>query len=249
MRYKTLILITLYVLSFNVFSQENEDANSFSLDQNIGISDSIVLKLADSDATIDSLINENRVIKGLLKETQNEIEQKDRDIANLQRKITDLQNISIKQLEASNDTLQRRLISMASNFLYIPYDEYSIYEIAIPAFVSTKGTPAYSKYSNRLPLLQNYKDDVSSLIDFLSRTEKDLAIGLTKMVENKAIEHLSNLTSMPLYLRYSSYDDWKNTYLGIQICLIQEHLKTPTKTTSAQLKSIRTKLEGLLNTN
>jgi len=245
MRYKTLLLITLSILSFKAFSQENMDSRV----QHISIPDSILRILAGNAAMIDSLTNENTALKGLLKEAQKETEQKKRDVANLQRKIANLQDITIKRIEASNDTLQRRLISMASNFLYIPYDEYSINEIAVPAFVSTRGTPAYSKYSNRLPLLQNYKDDLQSLIAFLIRAEKDLAIGLTKMREDKAIEHLSNLSSMPLYLRYSSYDDWKNTYLGIQICLIQEKLRTPTEKTSAQLKSIRTNLEGLLNTN
>lgn len=81
------------------------------------------------------------------------------------------------------------------------------------------------------------------------QAEKDVAIGLTKLRENKAKEHFSNIQTLPLYLRYSSYDDWQNTYLGILICSIQKYLQMPTEKTSAQLKTIRTKLELLLNSN
>lgn len=247
MRYLTIIIILLSAFPFKVLSEENTDSISFRITQKITISDSIANLLKNNTLKLDSLINENTALKGLLKSAQKETEMKERDIINLQRKVDDLQNITIKRLEASNDTLQRRLISMASNFLYIPYDEYSIEEIALPAFLSTKGTPAYVRYQNRLPLLQNYKDDISSLITFLTQAEKDLSIGFTRFREDKAKEHLSNIQTLPLYLRYSSYDDWKNTYLGTQICTIKKYLQTPTDGTSNQLKAIRTKLERLLN--
>jgi hypothetical protein len=249
MRYLTIIIILLSAFPFKVLSEENTDSISFRTTQKITLSDSIANLLRNNTLKLDSLINENTALKGLLKSAQKETEMKERDIINLQRKVDDLQNITIKRLEASNDTLQRRLISMASNFLYIPYDEYSIEEIALPAFLSTKGTPAYVRYQNRLPLLQNYKDDISSLITFLTQAEKDLSIGFTRFREDKAKEHLSNIQTLPLYLRYSSYDDWKNTYLGTQICTIKKYLQTPTDGTSNQLKAIRTKLERLLNIN
>ncbi len=249
MEYLSIILILLSAFPFKVLSEENSDSISIRHTQEIILPDSIICLLKNNALELDSLTNENTALKGLLKGAQKETEMRERDIATLQRKIDDLQNISIKRLEASNDTLQRRLISMASNFIYIPYDEYSIDEIALPAFLSTKGTPAYIKYQNRLPLLQNYRGDISALISFLTQAEKDLSIGLTRLRENKAKEHLSNIQTMPLYLRYSSYDDWKNTYLGTQICTIQKYLQTPTEGTAAQLKTIRTKLERLLNSN
>ena len=247
MRYLSILLILLSAFPFKALSEENPDSLSHENTHKITIPDSIACLLTNNALKIDSLTNENTALKGLLKGAQRETEMRERDITNLQRKIDDLQNITIKRLEASNDTLQRRLISMASNFLYIPYDEYSIDEIAIPAFISTKGTSAYTQYHNRLPLLQNYRDDLSTLISFLTQAEKDLSIGLTRLRENKAKEHLSNILSMPLYQRYSSYDDWKNTYLGTQICTIQKYLQTPAEGTAAQLKTIRTKLERLLN--
>lgn len=249
MRYLSILLILLSAFPFKALSEVNTDSLSHKNTQEITLPDSITSLSKDNALTIDSLTNENTALKGLLKGAQRETEMRERDITNLQRKIDDLQNIKIKSLEASNDTLQRRFVSIASNFLYIPYDSYCIEDIALPAFTSIKGTLAYDKYQNRLVLLQNYKDDISSLIAFLSQAEKDLSIPLAAMREKKASEHRDNLNSLPVSVRYNAYDDWENTYLGTQICTIQKYLQTPTEGTSAQLKSVRTKLESLLNSN
>lgn len=249
MKYKILSFITICLLSCSVYAQEKEDSIQTDLPVSVSLPDSIVRKLEDNTTRIQSLNNENMALKGLLKASQKETAQKEQEIVKLQHRIDDLQNLTIKKLEAANDTLQRRLVSMASNFLYIPYEEYSIEEIAVPSFLSTIGTPAFSKYQNRLPLLQNYKDDVSFLINFLEQAEKDLRIPLTKLREVKAKEYISALLTSPLYTRYTSYDDWENTYLGIKICLIQGLLKAPTEKTADNLKDINTQLNGLLNQN
>lgn len=247
-RIKPLGLIIVIILTFSqkVYSQENVDTIIITKISEVDLPDSIVRVLAENTAQIDSLTRANSALKGLLRESQQETEAKNREVTNLKRKIEELQSITINRLEASNDTLQRRLISIASNFLYIPYEEYSIEEIAIPAFLSTKGTPAYTRYQNRLPLLQNYKSDVVSLVNSLSQMEKDLAIGLTPMRNQKANEHLNNLQVSSIYQRYTTYDDWENTYLGRQLRSIVRLLKSPTEQTSSKLKTIRTNLEGLL---
>jgi len=243
------ILIVLFssALAFRAWGQENTDTISVQQSNIVCLPDSVEVLLNSNLVRIDSLTNANTVLKGLLRDSQKETESKMRDISNLQHKIDELQNITIKRLEASNDTLQRRLISMASNFLYIPYDEYSIQEIALPAFLSTKGTSAFARYQNRLPLLQNYKSDIESLVNSLSQMEKDLGVGLTEYRNKKASEHLNDLQSTPLYQRYTSYDDWENTYLGEQIRMVYTMLKSPSEDTSSKLKKIRINLEGLLN--
>lgn len=250
-RIKSLILIMLTVLICpqKSYTQESADSTVRTLSPEVNLPDSVVRLLAENAIQIDSLIGANLALKGLLREAQQESEVKTREITSLKRKIDDLQSITIRRLEASNDTLQRRLISMASNFLYIPYDEYSIEEIAIPAFLSTNGTSAYMRYQNRLPLLQNYKSDVSSLVKTISQMEKDLEIGLTAMRNQKANEHLNNIQTSPIYQRYTSYDDWENTYLGGQLQSICGLLKSPTEQTASKLKTIRTNLEKLLNNN
>lgn len=250
-RIKSLILIMLTVLICpqKSYTQESVDSTVRTLSPEVNLPDSVVRLLAENVIQIDSLTGANSALKGLIREAQQESEVKTREITSLRRKIDDLQNITIRRLEASNDTLQRRLISMASNFLYIPYDEYSIEEIAIPAFLSTNGTSAYMRYQNRLPLLQNYKSDVSSLVKTIFQMEKDLEIGLTAMRNQKANEHLNNIQTSPIYQRYTSYDDWENTYLGGQLQSICGLLKSPTEQTASKLKTIRANLEKLLNNN
>lgn len=247
MKYVILIVLFSSTLAFSARSQNYTSTTSDKQANILSLPDSIEALLNNNKATIDSLVSTNNALKGLLRDLQKETESKERDISNLQRKVDELQNIKIKHLEASNDTLQRRLISMASNFLYIPYDEYSIQEIAIPAFLSTKGTPAYVRYQNRLPLLQNYKSDIESLVNNLSQMEKDLMVSLTEYRNKKASEHLNNLQATPVYQRYTSYDDWENTYLGERIRIVYTILKSPSEDTSNKLKIIRTNLEGLLN--
>lgn len=243
------IILIIFAFTSKVHSQESADAPVSTQAHEVNLPDSIVRLLAENVTQIDSLMRANSALKGLLRESQQETEAQNREITNLKRKIDDLHSITIKRLEASNDTLQRRLISMASNFLYIPYDEYSIEEIAIPAVLSTKGTVAYTRYQNRLSLLQNYKSDIVSLINSLFQIEKDLSIGLTEYRNKKAKEHLSNLQESLIYQRYISYDDWVNTYLGEQLQRIFTLLESPSEATSTQIKTIRTNLERLLNIN
>jgi hypothetical protein len=247
MKNKIILAWTFCLLPLITFaSNESDSIHSIESEQSISLPDSIIQKLKVSAQLADSLSKENAALKGLLRGSQMETAQKESEIAKLKSQISNLQNVTLKHFELANDTLQLKLISMASNFLYIPYEAYSIDEIAIPAFKATNGSKAYSKYQNRLPLLINYKTDVQSLIEYLAKAEKDLSIGLTKLRNDKAVEHLNILEALPLYTRYSTYNDWKNTYLGTQIIEIQKQLKTPSEKTSTQLKNIRVKLENLL---
>ena len=248
MKLKFSCFIAIWSIAMNVCANETD---SLGFIQNrihdIQLSDSILHQLNLSYLKVDSLMSENLVIKNLLKDSQKETEQKEREISRLKKNLEDVQNITIKKLEASNDSLQRKLISMASNFLYIPYDQYSIEEIAIPAFKATIGSRAYSKYSNRLPLFENYRSHISSLIEFLDKAEKETSIPLTAMRDSKASESLNAMSLLPVYIEYIQYNDWENTYMGKQILSIQRILKSPDKNTPNQLKEIRIKLEGLLN--
>lgn len=244
MKNKIILAWTFCLLPIITFASNESD--SIETEQSISLPDSIIQKLKVSAQLADSLSKENAALKGLLRGSQMETAQKESEIAKLKSQISNLQNVTLKHFELANDTLQLKLISMASNFLYIPYEAYSIDKIAIPAFKATNGSKAYSKYQNRLPLLNNYKADVQSLIKYLAETEDDLSIGLTSMRNGNAVMRLNILESLPLYTRYASYNDWKNTYLGSQIIEIQKLLKTPSEKTSTQLKNIRVKLENLL---
>lgn len=247
MKLKILLLIILAVASTRVFAKDVVDSISIGDEKNLSLPDSIINQLQANLLLIDSLTNQNKTLKSLLKESQKETERVEAELSDMKNLCSDLENIKIKNLEASNDTLQRWLVTVASNFLYIPYEDYSIQKVALPAFLATKGTAAYSRCENRLPLLQNYKADIISIIDFLrnSKAEYEFCVG-DNMREGKAMDQLKKLSSLSLYIRYSSYNDWQNTYLGNEILSVQKVLQNPTIETPEKLDKIRNKLEKLL---
>lgn len=243
------LLILACLMSMAGVASAGNASDSVPNDKAMALPDGIVRKLADNEALVNSLKNENSALKDLMKESQKELVNKENVTAELQAKIDSLQNVVIKQMRDSIDGFQKDLISMASNFLYIPYERYSIEQIAIPAFESVKNPEYLDKYSNRLTLLKNYEENLKSLIAFLANAEKGLSYGLTSMKEAKAKDNLDALSNSELYKDYQAYDDWKNTYLGRQISLIQKLLGNPSQDTSARLKEIRTKLENSLIEN
>lgn len=248
MKFKILFLILAYALSIQGATRMASDTISVGEQKLVALPDSILPILTSNARLIDSLENQNSALKALLKDSQKETDNKQTEISILKDKITEMEETRIKRIEASNDSLQRWLVTVASNFLYIPYEEYNIEKIAVPAFMATKGTPAYNRSVDKLTLLQNYKNDMSSLIDFLRSSEDEYAwcVG-EKMRSDKANEQLGKLSLLPMYSRYSTYADWKNTFLGKEIVWIKKLLEYPTKETPEQLSSIRKRLEKILN--
>ena len=71
------------------------------------------------------------------------------------------QNKSLMDKTIKSD---KALISMASNFIYIPYEAYSVDSIAIPAYESVQDLILKLQYEIRYQLLKNYKEDVSETV-------------------------------------------------------------------------------------
>lgn len=236
MKYITLFIMSLFMLSLTAYSHGSVDPPT-TVDSIVekGATDSTNMYsgLTGSSEKTDSLENEIQSLKELLK-------QKDGEIADLKNKSD--------QLKVSNDSLQRHLINIGLNFLYIPYDYYSIYEVAIPAFQATKGTELYNTYQNRLTLLENYKDDISEIINVLSHMEREMKFTISATRGQKAKDLLNDLYASAVYQRYSSYEKWKGTYLGKRILKIEDLLKSPSQDTPSQLEKIRKVLETQLKT-
>lgn len=241
------ILIILLIVSIkgNIVHAQNNDTIQHSIVESDSL-DLLQQRLFYNEIIMDSLKTENTTLKNMINDSQREIEIKERENSNLRKKV-DLQDISIKKRETTIDTLQRKLISMASNFLYIPYDQYSIEEIAIPAFEITKGSSLYTQYSNRLPLFREYRQNIQSIIDFLEKVEKDTAVPLASYREKMAAESIDILNNLPVCRNYSLYDDWENTYLGQIIVSIKELLISPNESTPSQLRKIKENLKAVLD--
>lgn len=252
MKYFSTIFLTLLLSSFTAFSQEISETEEQETTPAVAFSDSFSKTITRQQAQIDSLKKENDALLILLKKSMDDINTKESEIAYHKRRVTDTENSALnarKRHEAEMDALHRKLISLASNFLYIPYDEYSINEIAVPAFAACEGSSAYATYKNRLPMLTNYKDDILSLINFISLTVADLTseFNLDFMKEEKAKNRLAELKQTPVYLRYAAYEDWENTYLGGYILQIEKELKTPKNVNIESLKDIQKQLESVIS--
>lgn len=153
---------------------------------------------------------------------------------------------SIVKLQADNQALLKKLVGIASNFLYIPYDKYSIEQIAIPAFEMAQGTPLYDSYSYRLELLRSYRQNIQELISFLAAHERFLKAGLEASRRDFAKRAKDELTGKDFYKKYKAYPKGENTLLGKKIVEIENLLSTYPETTSQSFVRIRESLESML---
>ncbi|MDE6534963.1 MAG: hypothetical protein K2K82_03030 [Muribaculaceae bacterium] len=239
-------LIVLACWSSAAFSQDGVDAKSPAPQDSVEIQQIA----APPQAQIDSLNNVISTLESLNRKSAIEIEHKNDEIKNLKGEITNLKETTIKQLNERNDSILRKLINVASNFLYIPFEDYSVNKIAIPAFKMAQGTPFYVKYQNRLALLENYKDDIVAIIGVLNVEPERMKVPNLGFLKIKGAERKEMLEALPCYQRYKAYDDWENTYLGNYIAVMLKNYNNPSVTdTYSTLESIKSNLQTLLNNN
>lgn len=200
---------------------------------------------------VASLKERNNALKDLLKEEQQLVASKENKIYSLNDKIKQVEssyNERITQLEEKNIYLLKKMVSIASNFLYIPYEEYSINEIAIPAFKELEGSELFSKYNIRFELLKNYKSDIEMMIEFLTKADDIFKIPYAPIIEDEAKVQCLNFEKSSFCLNYKKYEDWEETYLGKKIRYINYILRNPVKDDQCQnkLKQLKSELESLI---
>lgn len=113
------------------------------------------------------------------------------------------------------------LFNIASNFLYIPYEAYSVEKLAIPAFEAVTDKDLTTQHSVSYVLLKSYRADVEGLLSFITSAEKELGKPFTK----NANDQLGDLHNLPAYINYKQYSDWKNTWLGKRLCEVEAVLR------------------------
>lgn len=142
----------------------------------------------------------------------------------------------------SQESANKNLLTIASNFLYIPYEAYSIQEIAIPAFKAVTDQQLLQKYQIRLVLLENYQQDIRDVLAFISGIEKELSVPFTKDLKSLDQRYLN----MEFFRRYCQYDDWKNTYLGKILKYIDMKMKSYNGSNKPDFSSIKKELNQCL---
>ena len=140
----------------------------------------------------------------------------------------------LKMKDEQIDKYLKKLISIASNFLYLPYEKYSINDVAIPAFETARGTEYYTKYNIRLTLLKNYKTDTDALIKFLVSHQNEAKRNEYNL-SSWAANIRSEFNAMPVVQSYKQYGDgWDETYLGQVIYGVLEQLNNTSGDQAAQ---------------
>lgn len=146
-------------------------------------------------------------------------------------------------LAKSQELANKKLVNIASNFLFIPYEAYSIQEIAIPAFKAVTDKQLLRKHQIKLTLLENYQQDIRDLLEFISNVEKELCMPFANL---KDLE--KQFLEKEFYLRYNQYESWKNTYLGKIIDSIDAKMKSYNRTNKPDFTSIKNELNQCLET-
>lgn len=113
------------------------------------------------------------------------------------------------------------LINVASNFIYIPYEAYSVKEIAIPAFQMVSDEGLKVKYKSRYELLLKYKNHIMEFISCLTEMKKVLSNPFAK----DAKDAIKVLNTKQFYAVYRAFEGWESTFLGSRIIAIEKQLK------------------------
>ena len=169
------------------------------------------------DVLVGTMVEKDEIIKSLK-------EEKDNAIKSLKNEILTLQNEN-KSKEDRISYMEKEMISIASNFLYIPYEDYSIKEVAIPAFNNVKDIALKSKYNNRLELLQDYSEHVTELRVFLEGMNQEME--KKPLMRKKEDELLRALHDLSVYKDYTvKYKgEWQETYLGKLLVKVENKIK------------------------
>ena len=168
------------------------------------------------------------------------------ELNNLSRQSSQEKN-RIQNLEKEMEATNNKLINMAANFLFIPYEAYGIEKIAIPAFEAITNTGLKEKHRVRYILLKRYKDHVKELRDFLVEKDKDLEHFAGK---EQAMKALNDMKQKNFYAEYEGLgDNMKYTYLGKKIIEVERQLKIfDGSTHKLKVKDIIEELDACIKT-
>lgn len=221
------ILLIIMMFPLHLFGQNVEDEAS----QKDSI-DNMEVKINMSQLT--ELENAKKLAEGKLKSANKRILEQEIKLRNDSVMLGKL-NVRISNLRADSLAFHNKvyemkkqllkadtcLINVASNFIYIPYEAYSVKEIAIPAFQMVTDEGLKVKYRSRYELLSKYKEHIEEFISCLNEMKKVLSNPFAK----DANDAISVLHTKRFYAAYRAFEGWESTFLGGKIIDIEKQLK------------------------
>lgn len=225
---KRLLLILFVIVSCSVYAQD-----TISVTNNE--TDSVVGKYEEQQVTVNTVPIEkyNSVIQEL-----SQLKQKNCALSE------DLAKTSsqLKDAVTHANAVDTMLFRIASNFLYIPYEAYSVKKIAIPAYRKITNQDIKEKCEIRGNLLEKYPEHIQAIMEFFSKIRLQSLPG-----ETNCGRLAERFREQQFYKDYLQYKDWKKTFLG-KIFVELEHRFNTSKREDLKLDDIKLKLETCLAT-
>lgn len=163
-----------------------------------------------------------------------EIEKLKSDTSSLNKKLTQIKDT----LKKTN----KMLVTNALNFLYIPYEAWSIDSVAIPAFNAISDLSLKEEYKKEEQLLKNFHQDVEAVVSFLTEVENEMKKNKIACDLQKLKKQMAN---KDFYKRYTAKEKfYKSYYLGRKIKTIEKELEN----SNPNITSIRNELDQCLKT-
>ena len=217
---RSLFLILLLVITLPTFAgKEEEEVYKKEIEKNDSLITELKKKIDDQSK--------------LRKERESELDTLNYQLNDFSLRLTSLKNIaqideqvSAKKQKAKENArdklseLEKILVNFSLLFLNIPYEEYSINEVAIPAF--KKGYASIADNDKEIKykglMLENYAEDWNNLKNFLN-DNKNTTFNTAGATRDK-------LTKLKTYIQYAGGysprgskipgfgEGWAQTYLG-----------------------------------
>ncbi len=150
----------------------------------------------------------------------------------------------LELLKKRNLELLENLVTLATNFLYVPYDRFSIDKIALRAFEKAESTTVYEDHKRELDMLTNYRADIESIVSFLDSINKGsfaLKMGGGK---NEAQRKAADLDKLAVTKRYKESN--ADMYIPKKLKAIRAVLNETNSNAFNKLREIKAELVGLL---
>lgn len=154
-------------------------------------------------------------------------------------------SLALRESRDSLETCRKKLITVAGNFLYIPYEEYGVEKIAIPAYRATEGSELYQVHIARLELLESYGEDRAQICDFLKKNKGTILYSSNLVTSLKELK--AKFDALPAVKNYrdGKYKNWKETYLGGIIVEVDSILSiSSVSDTNATVKKVESVFES-----
>ena len=240
---QVMCIIAIAFVSISLNAQEKTDSIAKKSEEQVTLSLKNLVKLTtERDQTVafsDSLKLLYAKLNLSNKKTEEELNNRNDKILEYESNIKNLKN-HINETDSC-------LVNIISNFLYIPYEAYSIEKIAIPASNNIFDERLKQKQKIKFDLLKSYQNDIKSLIQFLEETQDYFKNPFTKHVV--AVQKEREFKDKDFYIRYANYSDCNETFLGKIFNDVKRRLnKFDGQANKVDFGDILTKLNDCLNT-